>query len=139
MKAIKIFLFFTIICSFSGLKAAQGRAPAVEDFVGVETQDYAVTTEGTEVFFNFDQTPVEINASTKQEMPSQFPFWVFVAFVTLPFVMWLGINRSLNQPSTKMTTTENHEIPENVEFLEIYQKEKQKVDEEEDDYSQKAS
>lgn len=139
MKAIKIFLFFIIICSFSGLKAAQGRAPAVEDFVGVETQDYAVTTEGTEVFFNFDQNTVTSNTSTKQEMPSQFPFWVFVAFVTLPFIMWLGINRSLNQPSTRVVLEESQQIPENVEFLEIYQKEKQKVDEEDDDYTKKAS
>lgn len=140
MQAIKFFLFFIVLSSFSGLKA-QGRAPAVEDFVGVETKDYAITPEGTEIFFNFENNVQETNTSTKQQANGQFSFWVFLAFVSLPFMMWLGINQSLKNHTEEILQVENREIMDNVEFLEVYQKEKQKVDaeEEEDEFTKKAS
>lgn len=136
MKFVKVFLLLNLFLGVSSLQA-QGRAPAVEDFVGVETQDYTPAPEGTEFFFNFDQHQVTqaqaeiapFEGSHKQQVPFELPIIITLAVIALPFIMWFGIQHSMKHiPEAK---TENHMADSdlnNVEFLEVYQKEKQKVE-----------
>lgn len=136
MKIVKVLLLINLLLGITALHA-QGRAPAVEDFVGVETQDYTPAPEGTEFFFNFDHNQVEqaqidsapIEASHKQQIPFEFPIIITFAVIALPFIMWFGIQHSMRHiPETKSENEVADSNLNNVEFLEMYQKEKQKVD-----------
>jgi len=84
------------------------RKPAVEDFVGVETEGYTKTPEGTEVLFDFGNSlpnpQVEnTNNSSKIDIDS-FSTFMLIAFSTLPFIMWFGINQSVKEQNAVNAT-----------------------------------
>ncbi len=121
MKMIKMTILMLTLLTIS---SAMARKPAVEDFVGVESQDYSPTTPGTEVLFNF-------NNSMKQETNSTggtlFTVLFIASFVSLPFFMWIGLTRSAKTKNTSNATikitqhTHAHESNNsNVEYLSDY-------------------
>lgn len=122
MKFLMAIIFTLVFSTAFG----QGRAPAVEDFVGVETEGYMPTPEGTEVAFNFNFE----NATPVTAEPSVFGFEVIVliSFATLPFLIWFALNQAGREEERRETIVQNYN---NVEFLKVYQEEKKKLEEEE--------
>jgi hypothetical protein len=131
MKSIIIILTFGLI-----LSSAFARKPAVEDFVGVESESYEMTSPGSEVLFNFDNT---ITSTANETSGSTIFTYMFIAsFLALPFMMWFGLTRSqkaLNSTIkstvsvtsyTKNSNTDN-EMNENVEYLSDYKKNEKKA------------
>jgi len=85
---------------------ASARKPAVEDFVGVETEDYRPTSEGTEVLFDFGNL-VDKKQIKTSGTGNLFPFSMIVAFIFLPVLMWFAITgaaRKGNKESSLSTT-----------------------------------
>lgn len=99
-----ILLLFLISLSAS----AYGRKPAVEDFVGVEPQDYNRTPQGTEVRFNFgNRIKAESVPTDNTNLTSTL---VLVSFILLPFLMWFGITRNAlknNEESGQLAEVKN--------------------------------
>lgn len=67
----------------------QARKPAVEEFIGVETQYYQDIEPGNEVYFNFSDKMPE---KTDQPGPV-FSLFVLFAFMSLPLALWFAITR----------------------------------------------
>lgn len=90
MKLSKLFTVF-IVLTFAF--QAFARKPAVEDFVGVETETYSPTPAGSEVVFNFGN---HVMNTSNQSFFSQNVVSVSVslAFLALPFLMWFGLKNS---------------------------------------------
>jgi hypothetical protein len=76
------------------LPSAFARKPAVEDFVGVEPQDYSRTPQGTEVLFDFGNT-IKVNPENTQNSNVTTTL-VLLTFILLPFAMWFGITKSVH-------------------------------------------
>lgn len=120
---------FILLSLFVLTANAQGRKPAVEDFVGVEpTENYeeAVTAKETQYFYNFgkkisDQarTPA---TSTGLEKGNFWEKWSalagFVLFVSLPFALWGFIHAMTPKISTNTSTSE--EASKNITHLDDY-------------------
>lgn len=128
MKSIIIILSFGLI-----LTSAFARKPAVEDFVGVESESYEVTSPGSEVLYNFDNS---IKSTSSETSSSTIFTYMFIAsFLALPFMMWFGLTRS--QKSLKSTIqstvsvtsyTEASKINhENIEYLSDYKSDEKKA------------
>ena len=98
---MKLSHLFVFVLLFSFTVSAQGRKPAVEDFVGVETEGYKKTPKGTEVLFDFgNQVDKSINKSNHKSSKVDidiFSSFILIAFSTLPFLMWFGINQSIKE------------------------------------------
>lgn len=95
---LRLFFILTVLFTIAFASNSFARKPAVEDFVGVETESYKPTTQGTEVIFNFGN---HIDSHQKQKKEGQkttswFVSLVLLAFIALPFFMWYGITNSLN-------------------------------------------
>ncbi|MBD65066.1 MAG: hypothetical protein CME62_07655 [Halobacteriovoraceae bacterium] len=100
MKNGVLFLVF-IVAAFS--MVAEARKPAVEDFVGVETNSYLQTPPGTEVQFDFGNH-IEPQTSQLSKQSSQwFSLGFLGLFVSLPFLMWFAITRSVETQTTETT------------------------------------
>lgn len=87
MKISKLLItFIALTCALQ----ATARKPAIEDFVGVETETYRPTPAGSEVSFNFGN---HIKDTRNQNFLETNGLSIFVslAFMTLPFLMWGGI------------------------------------------------
>lgn len=133
---LRIFLvlayLFTIVFSANSF----ARKPAVEDFVGVETENYKPTTKGTEVLFNFGNhiTSHEKQMRDKQKTTGWLATGTLVAFILLPFFMWAGITSSfkkedeVNEVSNTDSTVEPTVELKNVKHLSDY-----KTDHDDDD------
>lgn len=128
------FRLFAICLVFVSLScfARGGRAPAVEDFVGIEVEQEASAPQGTEVLFNFENDlntfsnkPVEkpvAEVGVKKTGPTAL-FGIVLA-LGLPLMIWFMIMSHLK----KQATIEN---ASNIEVLENYRKQReQKKDEE---------
>lgn len=90
-----LILVLTITLSFSSF----ARKPAVEDFVGVETEAYSETPAGTEVSFNFGNHINKENSYLKEPGNSDFfSLLTFLAFAALPFILWYGITNAIHEP-----------------------------------------
>jgi hypothetical protein len=118
-----IILALAITLSFSSF----ARKPAVEDFVGVETETYSETPAGTEVSFNFGNHISKSNSYLRQPGNSNlFSLLTFLAFAALPFILWYGITSSIQQPRQVTTAKTNPEsttqtsTPAGVTNLEDY-------------------
>ena len=131
---MKLRLFFTLTVLFTLAFATNSfaRKPAVEDFVGVETENYRPTTKGTEVIFNFGNH-IDSHQKRKKEgqkATSWFVSLVLLAFIALPFFMWYGITNSLNSvEDTNDLVAENKDQVEeptlqNVKHLSDYKQDK---------------
>lgn len=120
---------------YTSVSFAQGRKPAVEDFVGIEVEETKVTPTGTESLFNLQQDinriEAEKNRPAKQavvkEASAEFSpsvlFGISLALF-LPMITWFLVMAHLK----KKASLEN---ASNIEVLEKYRKEREKKVQEE--------
>lgn len=128
MKSLIIILSFGLL-----LSSAFARKPAVEDFVGVESESYEVTSPGSEVLFNFDNSITSTTAETSGS--TVFTYMFIASFLALPFMMWFGLTRSQKplkstiQPTVSVTsyTTTSSASHKNVEYLSDYKNDDKKA------------
>ena len=108
------------------------RKPAVEDFVGVESEHYKKTPKGTEVLFNFEK---QIQQSQTQDTSNWsnstwFGMFALAAFAALPFLMWfsiMGISNKESEANTVQSNQPTHQSQPDVTpvtHLDDYRKEK---------------
>lgn len=120
MKAKYLFIITVLIIASS---LSYARKPAVEDFVGVEHENYQVTPKGAEVLFNFNEN---ISSQNQNSTSTFFTFFFLGAFISLPFLMWAGLAKQKHQrvPTksiVRVTRYEsNHSDHSNVEYLDHY-------------------
>lgn len=120
----------------SSLSFAQGRKPAVEDFVGIEVDQAEATPHGSETLYNLEQDLNKINA--KKNQPPQKVIsapapastsWSMTAVIGLtlllglPLLVWLMMMSHLKKKASL-------ESASNIEVLEKYRKEREKKSEE---------
>lgn len=128
MKSLIIILSFGLL-----LSSAFARKPAVEDFVGVESESYEVTSPGSEVLYNFDNSITSTTAETSGS--TVFTYMFIASFMALPFMMWFGLTRSQKslkstiQPTVSVTsyTATSSASHENVEYLSDYKNDDKKA------------
>ncbi len=140
------FILLTLLLTLSS-SIAYGRKPAVEDFVGVESEDYKKTPEGTEVLFNFgneiqkvnSQTPQNKLVSSNSNQSSWFGLVSLAIFIAFPIFMWLGITRFTNR-SSQDSNEESSIITPDAAITDLNQYRSQKDhDEKQEDQDKKAS
>jgi hypothetical protein len=140
---LRVFLVLTFLFTLVFATNSHARKPAVEDFVGVETENYRPTTKGTEVLFNFGNhiDSLEKKRRAKQQTAGWIATATLAAFILLPFFMWIGITNSLKNANDNEEVVADHK-PEvqtlmqadNVKHLSDYQS-----DNSDDDDIKKAS
>jgi hypothetical protein len=121
---------------FSAVSYAQGRKPAVEDFVGIEIEEAQVTPQGTESLYNFEadlskleekkkNPPAQIKAETiaPSKPWSKSTMFGISLIVGLPLLMWLMVMSHLKKKASV-------ESASNIEVLEKYRKERERKAEE---------
>jgi hypothetical protein len=115
---------------------AQGRKPAVEDFVGIEVEQDQVAPQGTESLYNLEQDLNKIHEQKDKPAPTiaapaassgwSVTNMVSLAFILgLPVMIWLMIMNHLKRKASV-------ESASNIEVLEKYRKEREKKNEESD-------
>jgi hypothetical protein len=124
-------LCLLLISTFS---FAQGRKPAVEDFVGIEVEEALVTPQGTESLYNLEQdlnrieaknkpkiqAPSEVNPAETNYGPSAI--FGFSMVLGLPLVIWFLMMGHLKRKASA-------ESASNIEVLEKYRKERERKSE----------
>jgi hypothetical protein len=128
---MKSLVFFALALTLAAT-GSFARGPAVEDFVGIESETPDVTPEGTEALFNFEQDvakyqnqpPKKSEAvivhhleSKKGQQTSSWPLsaWLGVFVVLgLPVVTWLLTMRHLRANNV---ATSGDALPNNVTSL----------------------
>lgn len=123
-RTLGLCLLFVSVAAY-----AQGRKPAVEDFVGIEIDQPEVTPQGTEPLFNLEQDlskhvvakAAEPNAKTnssshqiRSEMSLTSVIGLTLA-VGLPLIMWFMILSHMRKRASV-------ESASNIEVLENYRK-----------------
>ena len=115
----------------STLSFAQGRKPAVEDFVGIEIDHQEVTPQGTESLYNLEQDLKGLEdkknkPATKQNaVISESKNWSMTTIfgislvLGLPLAVWLLIMSHMKKKASL-------ESASNIEVLEKYRKEREK-------------
>jgi hypothetical protein len=123
------------LCLFSAISFAQGRKPAVEDFVGIEVEETKATPQGSETLYNLEQDISRIesrkNSPRKQdELKSPAPQgWIARTILGLslalglPLSVWFILMSRLKKKASL-------ESASNIEVLEKYRKEREKKNEE---------
>jgi len=134
-------LLLTLVAVLA-LPLAHARKPAVEDFVGIESETPDVTPQGTEALFNFEkdvtahaQRPIEPVIRRQQASTTTTSSWPVTAWfgiatvLALPFITWLLTMRHLKQAQTAATASapSAEVLPDNVTALPVRS---QKVEEE---------
>lgn len=127
---------------FSQLSFANGRGPAVEDFVGIEVDHPEGTPQGTEGLFNFEKdiqrfesTKGKTLSSSKTDtvfresaQPNSTTTAVAIIFILgLPVMIWFIMMNHLRQKA-------HAESASNIEVLEKYRREKQEAKKAQDEY-----
>lgn len=120
-----------IFLLFSGQSFANGRSPAVEDFVGIETEHMEKAPQGTESLFNLEQDIQKIEtvrndkrvAPTPQLPEAETPTGASTLFgmfflMSLPILTWMLVMNHLRQKATR-------ESASNIEVLEKYRKQRE--------------
>ncbi len=115
---------------------AQGRKPAVEDFVGIEVDQPQVLPQGTESLYNLEQDLSKLEAKKKStakqapvteiipEQPLNIStiFGISIIF-GLPLVVWFLVMSHFKKKASQ-------ESASNIEVLEKYRKERERKSEE---------
>ena len=129
-QIVSLFILLTTQVSF-----AQGRGPAVEDFVGIEVEHPEGTPQGTEALFNFekDMSKFEenkgkpLNAGKNQdslnssESPGNFTTTIAIAFIIgLPLMIWFLMMNHLRSKAAADTAS-------NIAVLEQYRKQREET------------
>ena len=110
MKIQAIFLFLCTLVSLSTF----GRAPAVEEFVGVETKDYKELKGNERFAYDFSGDPAPMRP--EESVPgSLFSVFALLAFICLPLVMWMAMNFAIETQKSPSKDNEN----ENVSFVDF--------------------
>lgn len=124
------------ILMMSAVSYAQGRKPAVEDFVGIEVQEPDIIPQGTEALYNFEQDLTDL-AIQKSRPPkkriaptisenkswSHTTIFAFSMLAGLPLMIWLMVMSHLKKKASI-------ESASNIEVLEKYRKERERKMEE---------
>ena len=126
------------------LAFAQGRKPAVEDFVGIEVDQPEGTPQGTEGLFNFEKdidkfehtkdspTGVAQVVNTKTQDPSDLTTALVIAFMLgLPGMIWFFMMSNLRKKA-------KIESASNIEVLEKYRRERQEAKKAEEAFKKSA-
>ncbi len=129
-----------ILLLASQLSFAQGRKPAVEDFVGIEIETPQTTPQGTEGLFNFekdigeyqkvkDNTAklVKENPATETTNNNLSATAAVLLILGLPGLMWFLIMNQVRQKAQL-------ESASSIEVLENYRKEKEANKKTQEDY-----
>ncbi len=121
LRSLLTFTLLFSVCAF-----AQGRKPAVEDFVGVESETYKKTPKGTEVLFNFGNK-IESVAQGEAQIASSSWFSIIGlgAFASLPFLLWfsiVGFKGTTQQQKAQYATEELDVNSSPVTSLDDYRK-----------------
>lgn len=131
MQFCTLGLIFLLSSSFA---FAQGRAPAVEDFVGIEVEHPEQTPPGTEALFNFEKDMYRYEESQESEKnqktnsqeltqkqngsATNWPGTFALAFALgLPLVSWVLIMSHLRRKATEAS------VP-NIRVFEDYKRER---------------
>lgn len=128
-------LFIVCLLLIPIISFANGRKPAVEDFVGVEVEESEVAPQGTESLYNLQQDISKIEAqkyppkkaesqTIEPEKPISTQFIAGLIFaISLPLsVLFLVMARMKKKASLESAA--------NIEVLERYRKEREKKSEE---------
>lgn len=113
---------------------AQGRKPAVEDFVGIEIEHPEATPQGTENLFNFEKDMTsfvekkgqplnsnKIDTSFHASAPSPLTAGLALFFlIGLPMIIWFMVMNHLKQKAHVQSAS-------NIEVLEKYRRERQEA------------
>ena len=83
----KILMTFALFLTYS---LGHSRGPAVEEFVGIETENYREVPAGQEALYNFDQELKKVENATKLET---WPYFLIAAFLLLPMGIWFAVSR----------------------------------------------
>lgn len=128
---MKSLIFFVLALTLTAA-GSFARGPAVEDFVGIESETPDVTPEGTEALFNFEQDVAKYQnqpakkseavivhhpkmMKTHQTATWPLSAWLGVFVVLgLPVVTWLLTMRHLK---TRSVATYGETLPDNVTAL----------------------
>lgn len=115
---------------------AQGRKPAVEDFVGIEVDQPQVLPQGTESLYNLEQDLSKLEAKKKRptqkapatEIVPEQPLNISTVFgisiiFGLPLVVWFLVMSHFKKKASL-------ESASNIEVLEKYRKERERKSEE---------
>jgi hypothetical protein len=124
------------ILVLSGAALAQGRKPAVEDFVGIDVEESRVAPQGTDSLYNLEQDINRIEAGKSaapapaQAAEAPVGGWslgalalAFALGLGLPLSVWLIIMTNLKKKASL-------ESASNIELLEKYRREREKKSEE---------
>ena len=100
MRISKLLIMFIVLTSAF---QAIARKPAVEDFVGVETETYRPTPAGSEVVFDFGNHVID---SRNQSFlaTNGLSIGVSLAFLALPFMMWFGLKTFSKETEVEVVT-----------------------------------
>jgi hypothetical protein len=123
-----------LLLIISQVSFAQGRGPAVEDFVGIEVDHPEGTPQGTEGLFNFEQEMNKFDTNKKNNVivvksvpipkadgPNGITTAIAIALILgLPGVIWFFMMNNLRQKA-------HIESASNIEVLEKYRREKQEA------------
>ncbi len=113
----------------TSLVFAQGRAPAVEDFVGIEMDQHEATPKSNESLFNLENDLTKVHAHKNQTAPKMYqgpaptnwswPAIVGVIFaIGLPLMSWMMVLNHLKRQALS-------ESASNIEVLEKYRKKRE--------------
>lgn len=129
-RALALILLFT-----SQVSLAQGRKPAVEDFVGIEVEEPAKAPQGTEVLFNFEKdmskfedkkSEVTVNSSSSEGAYDIQTILSFFLIAGLPISIWLLMINRLRKKA-------GQEIASNIKVLNNYRQQKEEAKKVQDD------
>jgi hypothetical protein len=119
----------------SAVSYAQGRKPAVEDFVGIEVEESDVAPQGSEALYNLQQDiskiedkhkePAKAPELTKPSEPTVTPTFIFgiALALGLPLTVWFLMMAHLKKKATA-------ESASNIEVLEKYRRDREKKSDE---------
>jgi hypothetical protein len=118
-----------LFLTFSLSVFAQGRKPAVEDFVGIEVEHPEETPQGTEALFNFEkemthyeqnahQAPVQKIVSTSEQGWGFSHYLGLTLLIGLPIMTWSLVMNHMRKRASFQNAS-------NIEVLEKYRKERE--------------
>jgi hypothetical protein len=122
---------------FSQTSLAQGRKPAVEDFVGIEVEHPETIPQGTEGLFNFEKDIADYETTLNAEPNNKSPVisasyenaaktWSMstvigvTTILILPLLSWLLVMLHMKRQATSESIS-------NLKVLENYRKEKERA------------
>lgn len=136
---MKLQIFALLVLTFTTVALAQGRKPAVEDFVGIEVEEPNTTPSGTENLFNFEKEITQYKTTLKAvDKPKPTSHWTEAgatnpsSLVGLAFVIGLPA-LSLVLVMSRFRQKAAVESASNIEVLEKYRKEREQRKSQEDD------